>query len=506
MNKGRNLLIVVVFNIFLTLLFTVVLEYMSLSDRFRLLENNVHIALETALDASMASEEMFSNEYQEYVTSVGRNTGNDVVGSSVLVYDDTQGNVGWYGANAYVLAMTYESNGHKLPTQSQYNLKYASLGGGGDNRFIANIFTWMFGDVGQGYDNFEWANQNRSLPSRLASVGIDMGSRAPNVDFGNFYTNIGNKIKTKANLKVKVGDSFEVQEVEYSVLDNMGLTFGGNSLTSNTSTKILDNFTMSFHAGKINASGSRSAYFLTPYSLGVTYVPVKVLKPVFIANLDTMARLQKASSGKLASDSELKATFKSASDCIPTSIYDVDSNLPKVHDSNSNIVTDGVIEYDLDSVKVKVDYFLANFYSGAHKNVAAKIEGTVYGNTSNQSLALNSLVNNLKASDTMLKSLGAGNYSQDDIDRYGNRIVAKVTVRLKAYIVYQSPILQWLSHNDWLAAGSRGTNHYSIKTIDTNTGKVLRSAVSAGSSNAHVWSNTSDGVWYQYSTYVAISR
>ena len=226
-------------------------------------------------------------------------------------------------------------------------------------------------------------------------------------------------------------------------------------------------------------------YFLTPYSLGVTYVPKKVVKPIFIANLDSIVRLQKlsgASAETMTNGTYIVDAINSASECDKPDVFTGVTFTQADHHTNyDNIISDGNVEYilDSDSVLFRIDYFLADFYSASYKNTAAKIEGSLTSTGLSQADTLNQLGPRLRNSDTAKQ-----------VD--GTRIVAKVTVRMKVNILYQSSILQWLSYKDWLANGATGEWHASIKELNPSTGRVIRDG--------------NDGTWFQCSTYVAIAR
>lgn len=488
----RNILAIITLDIFLILATTVLMEYLNLAERFTMLENTVQIATDMALDTSMSSEEFFSEGYQSAMTSTALSKPGGVskrnLGASTILYR----NGTWFYANTYYLSMYYEYY-NKLPSSKSDYDNFCQQNGLNNSWGTAKVYEWLFGRVGQSYtdSSLSWANKSNSIKSKLADFGVYGGNRTPTTAFKNFYNGIGHQIKQKGVVKEQAGsDSFDINTaVEYPVLANMGLNL--SSFNSVGSPYMTDNFCMSFHIGK-KQNGRQSIYFLTPYSLGVTYVPREVFKPVFIANLDTMARLQKLAGGNLHTNNAtwMNDTLKSADHCVEPDVYI--GNVRQSHTSGANqkIVTDGLIEYDLNSVQVRVDYFLANFYSHNYRNTVARIEGVMSGyqngSTAHKSsyitqydwLAKN--VDALRASDTTRRLDGSTGS--------GDRIVAKVTVKLKVYIPYQSSIIQWFVNKD-VTPGAQ--NHYSVRTLNPTDGTVIR---------------TSDGTWYQYSTYVAITR
>lgn len=481
MTNVSKMLCVIVMNIFFHLMFSVAMEYNSLTERFQQLENNVAVSTKLAISSSTASEELFSSEYQDKMSSYGvaYSDSASLTSSSVILYRDEQ----WYHGNTYVMAKFYQDN-NRFPDNE---IEYRSYATGFDTKAI---YQWLFGNAGQSYTDSGLSWGNKSISTKNA-IGSYSSNRTPTSNFADFYKAIGHKIKTKGNVKVKVGSSdYNVTQVEYSVLDNMGLDFSGLGVSTNTGTStqyLTDNFCMSVHSGK-SSTGDNTIYFLTPYSLGVTYIPTEVLKPTFLANLETMLRLQKMSSGNLENTTSARIieTLNSADECLPTSVYeDSVTSTSHVHNGSNHIVTDGLIEYDMDSIQMRVDYFLVDFYDTSNRDIVAAIEGSMGGynfDGSKKSLSVNEVLNEtvyeLEDSDTGYMSLGYLN---------GDRIVAKVTVRMKVYAPYQSTIMQWLTRLDWDGVSD---NHFGIKLWNPDTKTV----------------STDDGVWYEYSTYTAITR
>lgn len=493
MLRLKNILVTIVLNAFLMLLASVMMEYNNLAERFSLMEDNIHVAMDMSVDASTASEELFSASYQEYMTSAGLIDGTKHnLGATVTLYRQGQ----WFQADSYALAYFYDVN-KRLPNSS--NEYYSFVRSKGlDRSGTVKIYEWLFGQAGESYTDgdLSWANKSITTMESLGNTGIDSSSRKPTEKFKEFYDAIGYRIESVGTVKSNTGEGFSIEQgYVYPSLANMGLELADENRTS--SNKMSDNFCMSFHAGK--AQGGRSSvYFLTPNSLGVTYVPIEVAKPIFIANLDTLARLQKLASGN-ASGSQVAETLNSADECLSPDVW-VDGQSHQQHIrsavSDRHIVTDGNVEYDLDSVQFKVDYFVADFYSTQYRNIAARVEGSITGaDTESQFNVLGKLGNALYQTDS---------YRYKDRINSGNRIVAKVTVRLKCYITYQSSVLQWLCYTDYTNSGASGEMHYCVKEVNPLTGKISRR--DNPNSYGGQWQYGDDGVWYQYSTYIAMSR
>ena len=103
--------LVIVINIFLMLLVSVMMEYNNLAQRLSLLENNISLALDRSIEASTASEELFTAAYQEELVSHGLTGGSEtgaVTSSSKMPLGANMtlwGGSGWYDASSYILNM-----------------------------------------------------------------------------------------------------------------------------------------------------------------------------------------------------------------------------------------------------------------------------------------------------------------------------------------------------------------------------------------------------------------
>lgn len=479
--KWKNLLSVILINIFLLCLVSLFDEYDSMRGKLQKLDGIFDLAVDTALSSSMASEELFSSEFNSAITSYGfdHNNKNKYLESQIKVFR----NGNWITGNTYIMSMYYEEHGHFPVSQHQYN-SYAY------GKDTTDIYEWLFGDSGSSYNNanLKWANKNQTLTTSETS-------RTARSKFKEFYNNVGFQMTTNYMVKSKIdgANSYSlVTDFEVPTLTLMGLKLNdynkvGSSITA-------DNFTSSYHRGKNN-----SAYYLTPYSLGVTYVPVEVLKPTILSHLEQMIRFSKCkvspSTGNTMTD--VLTTYKSADGCIPNSMlratgtadsnlgYHVDSsgnasNLELDHkysDNTKNYITgvtdilnDGEIEYDMSTLQVKVDYFVVDFYNNANYKIVNYIEGS----TPNENIL--TLPARLKATDTA---------SDENIN--GKRIVAKVTVKIKIHIPYESSVLTWLTSK----YSEKSNEHYDVKLWNPVTKDI---------------DSNYDGLWYQYSTYTAIAR
>lgn len=484
MAQVRKMMVMIFINIFLLLLVTVLYEYVNLSERFTQLENNVSVALTQAVNSSVAAEELFSDQKVDQTFSYGSNRNKREVEANTLVW----GGGSFYATNPFYLAMYYEENGSSFPTNSNLNSTFSSCIKSKQLGYLDGtevVYEYLYGKLGTDYNNpsLEWANKSKSVKAdMLTESGKGYTDRTPTSKFKQFYDNIGCKITTSAPVKKKTSlNGFQIAYEDVPVLANMGLKLTPYNNVSSGS--MMDNFIMSLHVGKKVTGGmvQRSKYYLTPYSLGVTYVPIEVAKPLFIANLDTVVRLQKVAAGNPASVAEFESVAGSATGCLTTSVYE--GSTRAVHTGGGWIVNDGSVEYDLSSVRMKVDYFYVDYYSSSAnvKEVVSRLEGCVSaysGGYSSLSAVYNKTWQEQKDKDTG-KTLVGGHVN-------GKRLVARVTVRMKVHVCYESSVMQWLCRR--FTGGA--TEHYDVKLYDSVTG----------------YTNADDGVWFEYSTYFVQTR
>lgn len=466
--KARNLLWITVINIFLILMVSVLMEYSDLNSRFKQLENTVSTATDTALFSSTASEEFFSSKFASEMTS--HSAGN--ITGTIKVYSSS-GNC-WVSGELYKMAYFHSNYGRFPSSQGEYDTSVKEMTTG-------DIYEWLFGHTGSAYNKYSWANSKTKLWNSPKWNGIGT-NRKPTENFETFYDAIGKLMTSDAYVKVKSGSSYNVETRTIPTLTQMGLqldTLNGNTEGGNTITN--DYLSSVTHFGKAYNGIADTLYYLTPYSLGVTYVPIEVFKPAFLAHLDQLVRYESVKH-TVTSDSDIN-DFKSSTGCISTEVYTGGTtNAVHTDTSETDIINDGEIEYDLSTVKVKVDYFLVDFYDEANYIIVNRIEGS----TSQYNAAGNAVVTNSNKLTTLPQRLEAKDTS-NSATKSGKRIVAKVSVKLKIHIPYKSSILQWFRQmND-----TDGSNHYDIRLWDETTNSVQFD---------------SNGLWYYYTTYTAIAR
>ena len=223
---------------------------------------------------------------------------------------------------------------------------------------------------------------------------------------------------------------------------------------------------------------------LTPSCLGVTYIEPRVYKSTFMANLDQRVRLNKV---RITPADERRFAYGDASGCIPPSVYSLDSDpdaildtpLEHIDDVNgglvtdsSSIINDGLVEYDMDSIQVRVQYNVVDMTDDTNKPIVEQVAGAPEGYNGTTSLG-----------DAFVDK----DTSADNISAFSRRrVIARVSTRVKVYIPYKSPILQWLVQD------STEDNHFSIAEVEEDA---------AGNETF-----SSDGVWYEHIQYVGILR
>lgn len=494
-------------------------------------------------------------------------------------------------------------------TEAEY--KSLGIGFGDNNQLSANDYE---GD--EDADGVYTQGEQSLLTSSSSDYkykavwNADEGTKGltPTSDFSAFYNTIGQLPSSVSAVKARVksggNDTFKVVTVKYPTLWNMGLSFNGtqwfnknnstntkkfsnysytykdpvsggdpvsytepNEIPTNTSNLMSDNWCASYHVGKqkTNKSGTvtakKSIYMFTPMSLGVTYVPLKVTKPVFLANLENILRLgrlkgvgvqnftdsnKEALEGAnnhletfvypISNSMDADANFQSEDDVDSDEAANIDSDRTHVaHDTEedttyiegkTDYLTDGQIEYDMTSAKFKVDYFWVDFSNPDNYDIVNRCIGAkpYTGNTSSlkdsvKALKGTSVGGNVGGTDTSYNYYGRWDEyaARDNADR-NYRVVAKITVRMRIQVPYQAPIMQWGRYLYDTISGNSSHEHFGIKQIyrgddpnyigdeSADDEDITDGDHSETSSSEITINNEADGLWYQYTTYRAISR
>lgn len=473
--KVKGILATICINIFALMAVDVASEINSLEEDLARLDYIFDTSIDMAVQNSMASEEFFSDAFQSQLGSYA--VSNDISKSPLTANMTVLRNNGWIKGNSYIMTMYYGDHNAFPTSQTAYD-RYAS------GISTEDVYEYMFGTVGDDSANsaLSWANNYSE-----GTYVYDATARLPNGDFLEYYNSIGSSITSKQYIKKRTADgNWALVEKELPVLSQMGLKLDAINSSDAGTTETGANYSAVTHYGKLlSGSLERSQYYLTPYSLGVTYIPLDVLMVNSRANLENMIRFAKCKElGNNTSDSsssELMETYMSANGCLDTSYFvnnagdvttdSVDhTNTPITWGSDSvRIMNDGAIEYDLSSLQVKVDYFNVDFYDDANWEIVNAIEGAVPYESD-----LTLLPSKLKDSDT-----------SDTLS--GDRIVARVSAKIRLHIPYKSAIMQWYIDEYAISANE----HYDIAQLDLASGDIVAD---------------SDGIWYYYTTYAAVSR
>lgn len=489
------------------------------------------------------------NEKVEDILVDGRSQGSYLAHNTIDVFargtdSNSSGAAGgsFVAINPYYLAISYAMNGNKPMINKDQIEQYKTFGifNSNSNDATAGVFAFLYGQPSWG-NYLSWSeltdddvetlsdatNSSTVIKSGNTTVG-EANTSTTNAlssslrtldDFSTFYDQIGSTVRTRNYTRVKQSDDEnKVIVSEYPTLLNMGLHFNTSKSENNYGTgstvTIEDkeqgesvgvassvNLENSVKAGKhkdVNGMDWKSYYFLTPQSLGVTYVPLSVVKPVFTAELDSLMRYDLVASGK-------GANMNQATGCIDTSYYRDGTNASQAkHISTGELITNnGDFEVDLNSIKVKVDYFKVNIYSGNNALgdvMSVSMGGYTKGITRDLSFANAGVAEatHLLNSDTALASINSGLMHDEDSEdedpanatnRLGQRLIARVTVKVKCHVPYKNSLMQWMCDKQ---PTTSTTKHYGIKLWDSNNNKLSQ--------------GNSDSIWYQTSKYVCVSR
>lgn len=607
--RVKSMLIFIVLNIFLMLFSSVLFEYIDLEDRLNNITTVINESGDAAVAVSTASEELFTAKYLDHLTSYGianekcpeHQRSYTKTATNILLFDD-DGN--GHQVNTYALAVYYCKKDRMPHTSTDFNEIDTQIDT--SDFTVEKVYEFLYGESGTDYKAGQWYSYTSSLNSVYNSVHSstlrqmndsdnnaaynDLSTKGKKLnDFQTYVKKVYDSIYTTNIIKhnetsTNTNTNYSISQYSYPVLLNMGLNLRSTTISNMNVWKIEDNgtasksttltnwdslldsnmytndfFLGSFHWGKTRQFGAGqttsnsaynkwSKYFLTPNTLGVTYVPLSVVKPSFIGLLKTKVQLNKASSGNATeNNANFSQVIRDSLGCLDTTVYDtahgVASNVSQQHQvqSNENIVNDGDIEYDLNTIQVKVEYFDCDFYTNTNEidNVINRIEGAVPNWTTNdgtnhgkllgaithsQSACLSQVrlklkgtdTNKFKNSNTKLHAI----YDKNGNDGDGKRLVAKVTYRMKVHIPYHSSIMQLMCFRDGHTA------HYDIRQFIPGLNRNLHTNTSlqgGGYHNGNIHYDTDvttddiingtgradltqSGVWYQYSTYYSVTR
>lgn len=407
MLKIRNIIIIILLNVGLLSTVSLVQEYYSMTTKTSEVQSTISTAVDTAVQLSLASEEFFGDK-SSWNSTVSSKTEEFV---KVKVFRNGQ----WLENGVYATSKYFEEYG-ELPESPKYLTS-------------EQTYEWLYGQIN--------------------------GSRTPTKEFTEFYNKIGKNMTSDMYVKAyKDATSFSIADKTVPTLCQMGLSLEGDL---NRSVKPYSESLANVE--KVGKDGS--TYYLTPHSLGITYIDTRVLKTLVVAHLEQLMRYHWGKTAK---------SWAKADGCIPTSIYETGKKDSISHTTSTNekIINNGIFEIDENSVQVDVEYKIVDFYDTANYKLVNYIEGSTP-----DSKKFEQKPSILQSEDT--------SKSKD-----GKRIVAKVTVSMNLHIPYSASVLQWLRKEN----GSGSNDHFDVRAIDEK-GDL-----------------TSDksGVNYTYTTYTAISR
>lgn len=459
MVKPRYVFLIIVLNIGLYMWYSIQGDYKSVTRNMNRMDAELQTIIRASVDEAMLSEEMFTPDISGGITDVKSSIPECVElnlyrkDSGRLAYDGG-GDAMTFRANMYAVAQFYEGY-HRLP-YSEVEL-FTVIGDSGTRNFFEGTYGWLFGDV---------------------------YTREPNTEFQNFYDRVGQYITNDTRYMQYIGGEYSLSDwEEVPVLAQMGL-------------KISDYNTDDMYASKnyknVQKEGyDNSIYYLTPYSLGVTYIDSRLVKVCLLANMERMFRTYQAD----------------ADGCKPTLVENLLDNTDYYHDKHdttdsnyyvtevegtqikSSYLHNNIYEVDMNSIDVDVTYSVVDFYDDANYELVSHIMGA--GGTIEDRKGYPT---RLKETDIKESLDGLGD---TDVQGRGERVVAKVTVSFNMNLPYESAISKYYVQKlSTTTGGSIGADHLGIRGFNTDaTGKSLPCTL-----------DNEGNVRYEYTTYVALSR
>lgn len=448
MVKPRYFLFFIILNVGLLLIYAISSDYKNTADTVNQFDIKMQSIVDASLDEVMVSEELFLDSSKVFTSSSKHLASNVDTFGKVPIYSDACNKE---MVNMYAVAMFYDNKGRLPKTVTEVSSFLSD-----DLNFFKSIYGWTFGNV---------------------------DTRIPTTSFKRYYDVVGKDIKVKADMPIKdisTGD-ITIGNESISVLDQMGLQLSAYNTDAKYTAETLKNVQKEGH--------NNSIYYLTPYSLGVTYVNPTLLKVCLMSNIEDSFRLDYWS----GTGEPPKSQLRKASGCIISQIADAGSSTKKqLHTSsgttgqiysaldsegnayNSNYINNGLVEVDMNSLDVDVDYATVDFYDNKNADLVTFIEGFA-GTRAERS----------KYPEDVLKVKETRGMS-------GNRIVARVTVSMNINIPFTSEFSQYYKYKNPGTHEHLGIDGFTYDSItkdsiayDPNSGGDVR---------------------YEYTTYVALSR
>lgn len=414
----KTTILIFIINAFLLMCVNIFTDYQTLKDKIASIYSTVSNSADASISAVLSAEEFFSNS--SYYTSSADQE------AMMTVWNGSS----FTSGNMYMIAFYMQDNGGVIPTQGAYNSFAGSV------NVERYIYERMYGNV---------------------------SSRIPTADFRNFYNNIGSLVSTTSVAKDTRSGSFNMSTITYPTLSRMGLMLSPYNTSGVYKLGASDQFT------SIENMGANGAYYLTPASLGITYLDETVLRNTLYCMLDTAIRCNKIADVSASS-------FASASGTLPTQVFDLGAGgtpQSQRNGSGHTIVNDGYVEYMMDTLDVDVTYYLVDFWNNANWEIVNYIEG------SSVSSPATTLPQRLRNSSTKSNIDGTKPSSYWVV-------VAQVDVTIDVAVPHKSSLLQWNRFRNSTGADE----FYGILELDA--GGTL--------------SSSDEGLQYKYTTFAAVTE
>lgn len=412
----KTALLVLIINMFLLMSVDVLNEYISMKERTQSIESSVRNSMNSAIDTVLSSEEFFSNS-SVYLSSSDSS-------ACISVWNGESFTVG----NVYLISEYMSAHG-EVPSQANYNSMASRI-----PDLEGYVYESLYGNL---------------------------STRQPTLRFKNFYDNVGRLCDTTMNVKDLSSDRLVRQT--FPSLARMGLSLDDvwNESSCGYSVGISNQFQT-----PINTGIGGSSYYLTPASLGVTYLDEELLENTMRCMLDMQIRCNKVSN-------TTDADFKNADGTLPTQVYETGFTGSYAEHRNGeghDIVNDGYIEYFMDTLDVQVTYYVVDWWDNANWQIVSYIEGTPSG-----------------VSPAVLPSTLKDRSTQSNRGDHYYVVVAKVDVSIELSIPHQSWVLQWNRHRNTVG---NPTEYYGVLGIDA--GGTL--------------TDGDEGLVYKYTTFCAVTE
>lgn len=332
MFKARHILSVILLNFALFCLFSVYQEFNLVDDKITNLEYTVSNAVDSAVQLSMVSEELFGSDTSWATGKVSSKNANV---PKLEYYTGSR----WVKNDLYATSMYFSSTN----------------GGTAFSKFPATTISKSSEDV------YNWLYTNST-------------------NFKTFYSSVGKYITTpmyvKSGSSTSYGGNYNLVSTNVPVLDQMGMFSGTLATNSDSFRSVMKTGKQlqrvssgSYSYSLPTSTSSKSRYLLTPTSLGITYLDPRVLKPAVIAHLETGLRYGKGENGATESVGVIPANIR-----IPAGgVYK-----PAIKTGQA-IMNNGVIEIDMSTVKVSVTFALVDAYIRNNAELMSLVTGATGG-------------------------------------------------------------------------------------------------------------------------------